>query len=211
MIKISPSILAADPLRIAEAACLARDAGCDELHFDVMDGHFVPNLSFGPNLLEAMKKEFNFVYDVHLMMTDPLAYISAFRDAGADVLTVHEEANDFDQCLEKIRQGGMKTSASIKPRTPTECLKPYLSRLDRVLLMTVEPGFGGQKLMPEVLPKARELRAMGFRGDIEADGGVGADNMALLADAGFTVLVMGTGFFRAKNPMALVEMLHQLG
>lgn len=209
MIKLSPSILAADPLRLADAAALAREAGCDELHFDVMDGHFVPNLSFGPSLLGAMKKEFHFVYDVHLMMTDPLGFVTKFRDAGADILTVHQEANDFDQCLEKIRQSGMQVGACLRPHTPAEVLRTYVSRLDRVLLMTVEPGFGGQKLMPEVLPKARELRAMGFRGDIEADGGVAEENLAQLAEAGFTTLVMGTGFFKAKNPAALARVLHE--
>ncbi|MDD3336859.1 MAG: ribulose-phosphate 3-epimerase [Eubacteriales bacterium] len=210
MIKLSPSILAADPLRLYEAACTARDAGCDELHFDVMDGHFVPNLSFGPGLLKAMKKEFAFVFDVHLMLSDPLSYVKAFGDAGATLLTVHQEANDFEQCIKSIRAYGMKAGASLKPHTPAEALQPLLNQLDRVLLMTVEPGFGGQSLMPEVLVKAGQLREMGFTGSIEADGGITCDNAAMLARAGVDTLVMGTAFFKAKDPAAVAKKVHEL-
>ena len=210
MTKVSPSILAADPLRLYEAGLMVLNARCDELHFDVMDGHFVPNLSFGPSLLQAMKKEFSIFYDVHLMLSDPLTYAQAFCDAGADLLTVHVEANDFEACLEKIHALGMKAGASLKPATPAVSLQPYLAQLDRVLLMTVEPGFGGQKLMPQVLDKARELRALGFAGDIEADGGITGDNASLLAQAGIDTLVMGTAFFKAADPAGLVKRVHEL-
>lgn len=211
MIKLSPSILAADPLRLGQAARMAQDAGCDELHFDVMDGHFVPNLTFGPHILKAMKQEFpQIVYDVHLMLDNPAEFVDPFIDAGADILTVHAEADGFVRALDRIRERGVQPGASVRPATPVECLRDALSRLDRVLLMTVEPGFGGQKLIPEVLDKAAQLRALGFAGEIEADGGITESNAALLKEAGIGVLVMGTGFFRAKDPAEVVRRVHAL-
>ena len=211
MIKLSPSILAADPLRLGQAARMAQDAGCDELHFDVMDGHFVPNLTFGPHILKAMKQEFpQIVYDVHLMLDNPAEFVDPFIDAGADILTVHAEADGFDRALDRIRERGVQAGASVRPATPVECLRDALSRLDRVLLMTVEPGFGGQKLIPEVLDKAAQLRALGFAGEIEADGGITESTAALLKEAGIGVLVMGTGFFRAKDPAEVVRRVHAL-
>ena len=211
MIKLSPSILAADPLRLGQAARMAQDAGCDELHFDVMDGHFVPNLTFGPHMLKAMTQELpQIVYDVHLMLDNPAEFVDPFIDAGADILTVHAEADGFDRALDRIRERGVQAGASVRPATPVECLRDALSRLDRVLLMTVEPGFGGQKLIPEVLDKAAQLRALGFAGEIEADGGITESNAALLKEAGIGVLVMGTGFFRAKDPAEVVRRVHAL-
>ena len=211
MLNLSPSILAADPLRLGQAARMAQDAGCDELHFDVMDGHFVPNLTFGPHILKAMKQELpQIVYDVHLMLDNPAEFVDPFIDAGADILTVHAEADGFDRALDRIRERGVRTGASVRPATPVECLRDALSRLDRVLLMTVEPGFGGQKLIPEVLDKAAQLRALGFAGEIEADGGITESNAALLKEAGIGVLVMGTGFFRAKDPDEVVRRVHAL-
>ena len=211
MIKLSPSILAADPLRLGQAARMAQDAGCDELHFDVMDGHFVPNLTFGPHILKAMKQELpQIVYDVHLMLDNPAEFVDPFIDAGADILTVHAEADGFVRALDRIRERRVQTGASVRPATPVECLRDALSRLDRVLLMTVEPGFGGQKLIPEVLDKAAQLRALGFAGEIEADGGITESNAALLKEAGIGVLVMGTGFFRAKDPDEVVRRVHAL-
>lgn len=211
MTKLSPSILAADPLRLGQAARMAIEAGCDELHFDVMDGHFVPNLTFGPHILKAMKQEFpGIVYDVHLMLDNPADFVDPFCDAGADILTVHAEAEGFDRALARIRERGVQAGASVRPATPVECLREKLPRLDRVLLMTVNPGFGGQKLIPEVLGKAAQLRIMGFAGEIEADGGISEDNAALLKEAGIGVLVMGTGFFRAKDPAQVVRRVHAL-
>ena len=211
MSKLSPSILAADPLRLGQAARMAQEAGCDELHFDVMDGHFVPNLTFGPHILKAMKQELpQIVYDVHLMLDNPAEFVDPFIDAGADILTVHAEADGFDRALDRIRERGVQAGASVRPATPVECLRDALSWLDRVLLMTVEPGFGGQKLIPEVLDKAAQLRALGFAGEIEADGGITESNAALLKEAGIGVLVMGTGFFRAKDPAEVVRRVHAL-
>lgn len=210
MIKLSPSILAADPLRLGQEVHLAKDAGCDELHFDVMDAHFVPNLSFGPALLKAIKREVDMVYDVHLMMTDPLQYLDAFAQAGASIITVHAEANDDARCLREIRALGLHCGVSLKPATGVEIIADRLCELDRVLLMTVEPGFGGQKLMPHVLDKARRLRELGFAGDIEADGGVTLDNAPQLVSAGVNVLVMGTGFYRAQDPASVARFVHAL-
>ncbi|MEG0512271.1 MAG: ribulose-phosphate 3-epimerase [Clostridia bacterium] len=210
MIKISPSILAADPLCLGQVARLVRNAGCDELHFDVMDGHFVPNLTFGPHILKAMKRETDICYDVHLMLSKPMVMVDRFMDAGADILTVHVEAEGFEACLERISERGVKVGASLKPATPVAALKAYLHRLYRVLLMTVEPGFGGQKLMAEVLHKARELRALGFAGEIEADGGITVENAPLLAKAGVDVLVMGTAFFSATSPESVAKLVHEL-
>lgn len=210
MTKIAPSILAADPLRMFEAVKLVKDTGCDELHFDVMDGHFVPNISFGPGLLKAIHQEFDLHCDVHLMISDPLKYVENFAASGAGTITIHQEANDFLPCLRKLRELGVRVGASVKPGTSVEALREALPLLDRVLLMTVEPGFGGQKLMPDVLPKAAELRAMGFAGDIEADGGINGENAVRLAQAGIDTLVMGTAFFRAEEPKALVRRVHAL-
>ncbi len=210
MIKLSPSLLAADPLRLGDALRLTMDAGCEELHFDVMDAHFVPNLTFGPHILAGMKKQADFIYDVHLMLTDPMTMIDSYAKAGASVITVHAEANGFEESLRQIRKLGLKTGASINPATPTEVLRPYLPLIDRVLLMTVVPGFGGQKFMPEVLPKAKELREMGFAGEIEADGGLSPANMQEAVSAGVDILVMGTAFFKAEDPYEVARLVHAL-
>lgn len=210
MIKLSPSILAADPMHLADEARKTLAAGCDEMHFDVMDGHFVPNLTFGPHILKSMHKEVDMVYDVHLMLTDPLGFVQPYADAGADIITVHAEANDFEAALKAIRACGLKAGASLRPKTGVEALKNRLPLIDRVLLMTVEPGFGGQKLMPEVLEKAAQLREMGFEGEIEADGGIKPENMHLLTEAGVEILVMGTAFFGAENPEEVARLVHAL-
>ncbi len=210
MIKLSPSLLAADPLHLGDALHLAMDAGCDELHFDVMDAHFVPNLTFGPHILAGMKKQADFCYDVHLMLTDPLTMLDSYAKAGASILTVHAEANAAEEALKRIRELGIKAGVSIRPGTPAQALRPLLPLADRVLLMTVEPGFGGQQLMRGVLPKARELRCMGFEGEIEADGGINPANMRELADAGVEVLVMGTAFFKADDPYEVARLVHAL-
>ena len=210
MIKLSPSLLAADPLHLGDALALTMDAGCEELHFDVMDAHFVPNLTFGPHILAAMKKQADFVYDVHLMLSDPLSMIDSYAKAGASVITVHAEANRFEESLRRIRELGLVAGASINPATPAEVLRPCLHLIDRVLLMTVVPGFGGQKFMPEALPKARELREMGFSGEIEADGGVSPANMHEAVAAGVDILVMGTAFFKAEDPYEVSRQVHAL-
>lgn len=210
MIKLSPSLLAADPLHLGEALELAMDAGCEELHFDVMDAHFVPNLTFGPHILAAMKKQADFCYDVHLMLSDPITMIDSYAKAGASVITVHAEANGVEECLKRIHELGLQAGLSLNPATSASVLRPWLHMIDRVLLMTVVPGFGGQKFMPEVLPKAKELRQMGFTGDIEADGGIGPANMQQAVEAGVNILVMGTAFFKAEDPREVARLVHAL-
>ena len=210
MSKIAPSILAADTMRMGEAAHRIVDAGCDYVHFDVMDGVFVPNLSFGPALLRDMREEIDAVFDVHLMLIDPLRYVDVFAQSGAHAITVHVEADHFEASLERIHALGLRAGASLKPGTPAEDLRAVLPQLDLVLVMTVEPGFGGQKLNPDMAYKIRALRGMGFTGEIEVDGGITLENAPMLVQAGADTLVMGTTFFHTADPAALVRAVHAL-
>ena len=210
MIKLSPSLLAADPACLGQEADRAVATGCDELHFDVMDGHFVPNLTFGPHILAAIKKRSSVPMDVHLMLSDPLGFVDAFADAGADILTIHAEANDLAAALKRIRERGLKVGVSLRPATGVDDLRDLLPLIDRVLIMTVEPGFGGQSIQLDTLHKVRELRALGFQGDIEADGGIKESNMKQVTDMGANVLVMGTAFFGAADPADLTRKVHAL-
>ena len=212
MIKLAPSLLEADLLNLEqEVARMERD-GVELLNFDIMDAHFVPNLSFGPALCAAVHQRFPACQlDVHLMMDNPVDYIGVFADAGAYTLTLHLEAlDDPASALNIIRCRGVRRGLSIRPHTDVAALIPYLEDLEHILIMTVEPGFGGQKLMPEQLDKIRFLRAQGFRGDIAADGGVNMRNAALLAEAGASVLVMGTAYFHAEDSAQVVKTVKEL-
>ena len=211
MIKISPSVLASDFSRLGEEAAKMEKCDADYLHLDVMDGHFVPNITFGAPVIKSIRKKTGLVFDVHLMISEPLKYIEDFAKAGADIITFHIESDSpAEETVDKILACGCKAGVSVKPATPAQELFPYLDKLSMALVMTVEPGFGGQKLMPDVLPKAAQLRAMGFTGDIEADGGINGDNAPQLAQVGIDTLVMGTAFFRAEEPEALVRRVHSL-
>lgn len=210
MSKIAPSILAADTMRMGEAAQTIVQSGADYVHFDVMDGVFVPNISFGPALLKDMKAEVDLYFDVHLMLIDPLRYVDVFAKNGANGITVHVEAEHFAQSLARIRALGLRAGASLRPATPPEALAGVMSMLDLILVMTVEPGFGGQQLNPDMYGKIRALRAMGFQGEIEVDGGVNMENAPLLVQAGADTLVMGTTFFLAKDPLKLVQSVHAM-
>ncbi len=182
------------------------DAGCDWLHVDIMDGNFVPNLSYGPSLVKALKKETAVPLDVHLMVKAPESFIDTFAKAGAQILTVHEEVEyPLPSLLNMIHQLGLLAGASIKPATPAANLFPYLHILDMILVMTVEPGFGGQAFMPDMVQKICDLRAMGYQGIIEVDGGVGPNNAKMLIESGATALVMGTALFTAKDPAQIIR------
>lgn len=207
MIKILPSILAADSLRMGEEIARVMEAGADGLHVDIMDAHFVPNLSFSPALVKAIRKGFPAVYqDVHLMMDNPAAYISAFAEAGADAITIHAEISEnIEEILRDIRARGCKAGLSVKPKTDVRAVEKYLPLCDQVLVMTVEPGFGGQKFMADMMPKLRWLRGNGFAGGVQVDGGVNVETARACVSAGADELVMGTALVRAEDPVAVIR------
>lgn len=207
MIKILPSILAADSLRMGEEIARVMEAGADGLHVDIMDAHFVPNLSFSPALVKAIRKGFPAVYqDVHLMMDNPAAYISAFAEAGADAITIHAEIpENIEEILRDIRARGCKAGLSVKPKTDVRAVEKYLPLCDQVLVMTVEPGFGGQKFMADMMPKLRWLRENGFAGGVQVDGGVNVETARACVSAGADELVMGTALVRAEDPVAVIR------
>ena len=210
MAMISPSILSADFCRLADECRLVLEAGAQMLHFDVMDGHFVPNISFGVPVLASLHKGIpSAFFDVHLMISHPLAYVEPFAKAGADLINFHIEAEDDPAAvLAAIRAAGRKTGMTIKPGTPVEALYPWLDQLDLVLVMSVEPGFGGQKFMPAALDKLAALKARrqekGLAFLLEVDGGVTAEMAPLCAAAGADVLVAGSAVFAAADPAAAV-------
>ena len=212
MIELAPSLLAADALRLGDEIARMLDTGVQTLHFDVMDAHFVPNLSFGPDLCKAIHKAFpGCVLDVHLMMDNPEKYLDVFAKAGAHAITLHQEVlADIPAAMQAIRGLGVRCGLSVKPGTPAETLLPYLPLLDQILIMTVEPGFGGQKFMADQVEKIQMLRAAGFGGVIAVDGGVSPDNAPLLAQAGANLLVMGTAFFKAADPAAVAQQIKEL-
>ncbi len=210
-VRIAPSILAADPLRLYEGVRLVIDAGADEVHVDIMDGHFVPNMTYGPGLVKALRRDFpDACLDVHLMISEPEKYIEIFADAGATGLTIHAEAAQSAAIMERILALGVRPGVSLKPATPVTALSEYLPLAERVLIMTVEPGFGGQKLIASCADKAAQLRRKGYRGHIACDGGVTVENAPTLVSLGADILIMGTTFFRAKDPQALVMTVHAL-
>ena len=211
MIKLTPSLLAANLMNLGGDIQTMLDNGVDQLHFDVMDAHFVPNLSFGPSFCRAIHRQFpQAKLDVHLMMDNPEQYLDTFLKYGAQSITVHEEPLENPlSVLKAIREKGALCGLAIKPGTKAEALRSYLDAVDIILIMTVEPGFGGQKFMPEQVEKIRLLRKWGYTGVIAVDGGVSPDNMRMLKEAGANWLVMGTAYFRAENPALVARLVRE--
>ncbi len=197
---LSPSILAADFTRLGEQIEEACQAGAEYIHIDVMDGVFVPSISFGMPVIRTIRKVTDKVFDVHLMIVEPDRYVKEFKECGADSITFHLEATeDAEETINLIRSMGCRVGMSIKPRTPVEAVRKYLSKLDMLLVMTVEPGFGGQKYIPESTERIRQVRQMademGINLDIQVDGGITRDNVQVVLDAGANVIVAGSAIF----------------
>ncbi len=202
---LSPSILSADFYDLKKDLTALEDGKVPYVHIDVMDGIFVPSISYGMPVIKSIRKHTNLFFDVHLMIVDPSRYIKEFAESGADLITFHTEAEkDIQGCIDLIRSYGKKVGLTIKPGTPVSDLVPYLDKIDMALIMTVEPGFGGQKLIPECVDKIRELKKIvdekGLKIDIEVDGGVNIDNVDTVLDAGSNVIVAGSAVFGGDTP-----------
>ena len=203
-IQISPSILSADFSQLGNEIKRLNEGGADMIHVDVMDGHFVPNLTIGPPVIKALKKKSSMLFDVHLMITPVHRYIDAYADAGADIITIHPEATDnLELSISKIKELNKKAGVSLNPETKIETILKVLDQIDLVLIMSVNPGFGGQKFMPEVLNKIKDLKKIQgekkLNFDIEIDGGINFENSKLAIEAGANIIVSGTTIFKSNN------------
>lgn len=217
MIKVAPSILSADFVNLERDIRKLKECGADYVHVDVMDGLFVPNISIGIPVVSAIRKITDLPLDVHLMIQQPIRYVEQFCDAGADILTIHAEADTVEnnqKALRMIREKGVRAAVSIKPGTPISALEPYVELMDMILVMTVEPGFGGQKFMEDMMEKVRALRKLmdvRMSGvELEVDGGVNLDTGKICVDAGANVLVAGSALFKAPDTAVFIDGLHKL-
>lgn len=202
--KLAPSVLSADFANLLNSCKKVENAGCEYLHLDVMDGHFVPNITFGAPIIKSLRKDIKMIFDAHLMITDPDKFIPDLVDAGCDIITVHQEAcTHLHRTIQNIKSYNVKAGVVLNPATPVEMIKHILPDVDMVLLMSVNPGFGGQKFIPEVLEKVKTLRKMiderGLDIEIEVDGGVNSQNIKPLVDAGADVLVAGSAIFNNED------------
>ena len=208
MIKISPSILSSDFSKLGYDVEKVEQGGAEYLHIDVMDGVFVPNISLGACVQKSIRKQSKMVFDTHLMIVDPIRYIDDFHKAGSDIITIHYESCDnVEETLKKIRDLGMKAGLTIKPKTPVSVIKPLIGQFDMLLIMSVEPGFGGQSFIPESLDKIREARALLPELDIEVDGGINADNINEVVKAGANVIVAGSAIFGHEDVSLAIQTL----
>ena len=209
---ISPSILAADYGKLAEEITKVVNAGAEYVHIDVMDGHFVPNISIGVPVVQSIRKVTDAVFDCHLMISNPVDYVDAFIKAGADLISFHVESNsDISETIKKITSAGKKAALVVKPKTSVDVVYPYLKDISMVLIMTVEPGFGGQSFMVDMLPKIKALRQeierQGLNVDIQVDGGVDSETAVLCKDAGANVLVAGSYIFKSPDVNEAIRIL----
>ena len=203
-IQISPSILSADFSNLGTEIKRLEEGGADMIHVDVMDGHFVPNLTIGPPVIKALRKNCSLIFDVHLMISPVHKYIDAYADAGADIITIHPEATDnLTNSIKKIKEKNKKVGVSLNPKTKIDLILDFLDQIDLVLIMSVNPGFGGQKFMPEVLKKIKDLKKIQIENnldfDIEIDGGINFDNCKSAIEAGANILVSGTTVFKSND------------
>jgi ribulose-phosphate 3-epimerase len=214
MVKIAPSILSANFLKLGEEIKSAEEAGADMLHIDIMDGHFVPNITIGPSIVESIRKIASIPLDVHLMIEEPDKYLRDFINAGADYLTVHYEASlHLHRTIQRIKESDIKAGVSLNPATPVWSLEYILPDIELALLMSVNPGFGGQEFIPQVLDKIKMLKRLirdkGLSTLIEVDGGIKLDNAKEIASAGADILVMGSGFFNSEDYGTTIKRLRE--